>query len=108
MLSLNCVDFIASNLINNLPQWDQKLKAQYYWQTPFYLIKALFGGGPLGRILAVIGSILSGVFYAGLFSWASFEAESMILALIILFGPIGLVLLMLLLNYAFAGQKNKE
>lgn len=73
----------------------------------FYIIKKIFGDGPLGRILAVIGCIICGFLYFSLCGWACTSYYiKLFLFLLIVFGPIGFVLLVMLLDYAFKGKKN--
>lgn len=76
----------------------------------FFIIKLLFGDGPLGRILSVLFAIIGGIGYLILYSWMNYEyeGESMILPFAVILGPIGTFLILALLAYAFDGQKNKE
>ena len=73
----------------------------------FYIIKGIFGDGPLGRILGVIGCIICAVLYGNLVAWADYNVESMFWGIIIIFAPIGLTLLLLLLGYTFGGNNKK-
>ena len=72
----------------------------------FYIIKGIFGDGPLGRILGVLGCIICAILYGSLLGWANYEAE-FFWGIIIFFAPIGLTLLLLLLGYAFGGNNKK-
>jgi hypothetical protein len=77
----------------------------------FYLIKVLFGDNPLGRILAVLGAVVTFFTSADIFVWANSGYLNDKIALIILFGPIAIFLLLMLMAYAFDGNtstKNQE
>lgn len=71
----------------------------------FNIIKGIFGDQPLGRILAVIGCIFCGFLYFCFALWANNNVESLLLGVIIIFGPIGLILFMALVAYGFNGKK---
>ena len=74
----------------------------------FYAIKKLFGNGPLGRILSVLGSIFFAIFYLGFLGWINQQQHiSDVIAGIVFFGPISCALLLALLKYAFAGSQQK-
>lgn len=74
----------------------------------FYLIKALFGDNPLGRILSVLGSVGTFFISGNIFVWANSGYLNYKIALIILFGPIAIFLLLMLLIYAFDGNTNTK
>lgn len=69
------------------------------------IVRAIFGDGPLGRFLGIIGFIAGALLYSSLLGWANNGLENSDLISVIIFGPIGLLLLLLLLSYVFAGQK---
>ena len=74
------------------------------------ILRAIFGDGPLGRFLGVIGFIAGALLYGKLLlmNFTGNNLENSDMALVILFAPIGLLLLLRLLSYIFAGQKNKS
>jgi len=74
----------------------------------FYIIKGIFGDGPLGRIFGVLGCIVCAFLYGSLVGWANYNVESMFWGSVIFFGPFGLLLLLVLLGYAFGGEKANE
>ncbi len=73
----------------------------------FVFIKGKFKDSPLGRVLAVIGFIVGVILYLGLLGWADDSTSSSIfLFCLIYFGPIAILLIMLLIGYASSGRKN--
>jgi vacuolar-type H+-ATPase subunit I/STV1 len=69
----------------------------------FIIINAIFNDSSIGRILSTFGAIAGGVGYLMLCSWAKQNVTSMLVENIIFFGPLGLILL-LLLGYSFSGK----
>lgn len=74
----------------------------------FVFIKGKLNDSPLGRVLAVVGFIAGAILYLALLGWADDSTSSSIfLFCLIYFGPITILLIMLLLGYASGGKKNQ-
>lgn len=69
------------------------------------IIKGIFGNEPLGRIISVLGCVLGGFLYFCFALWANNNVQSLLLGGIIIFGPIIIVLFMVLVAYAYSGKK---
>ena len=74
----------------------------------FHIIKGMFGDGPSGRILAVLGFIVCAVLYFLLSYWVLIENYSMFWGILLTFGPIILVLIVMLLVYVSSGNKSNN
>lgn len=73
----------------------------------FYLIKDFFKDSLMGNVWAGVGFVLVGFMYSSIASWANVDSPSMLLAGIIILGPIVIVLLVLLVHFLRVNQKRK-
>jgi hypothetical protein len=74
----------------------------------FNIIKGMFGENPKGRALAIIGAIITIIGYLELWDYANYYANSMLLGAIVIFGPIGLAILIFILEYILKGNTNEQ
>ena len=69
--------------------------------TVFAITPKILGNTPLGRFSSVIGSILSFFLYLFILAYYNENGSSMLIGMILFFGPIALFLILLLLAYTF-------
>ena len=67
----------------------------------FKIIKGLVHDGKIGRLLAILGSILTSILYGVLIAWAFLNSVQPVPTFFIVFGPILIVLLVLLVGYVY-------
>lgn len=69
----------------------------------FYLIKGIFGENALGRTLSLMGAIISFFGYFYIWDYVNY-GKSMILGLMVFFGPISCAVLFLVIQYILHGN----